>query len=30
VVKQFAEVLIKLTAGSSTGVRGSGAAPVML
>ena len=30
VVKQFAEVLSKLTAGSSTGVRGSGAAPVML
>lgn len=30
VVTQFAEVLRKLAAGSSTGVRGSGAAPVML
>ena len=30
VVKQFAEVLSKLTAENSTGVRGSGAAPVML
>jgi polysaccharide biosynthesis protein PslH len=30
VVKQFADVLSKVMAGSSTGVRGSGAAPVML
>ena len=30
VVKQFAEVLSKLTAGSSTDARGSGAVPIML
>jgi len=30
VVKQFAEVLSRLTPGSSTGVRAGGAAPVRL